>query len=252
MEWDRIYGVPEYPERIHREIVRSIVFRRTKSYIAISNQTKKEIIQGVDEGKRIAVIYEGVDPAFFVSKSEKKKTILMFADFSKRNNLAVCMDAFARSNVWQNGIKLVVVCSNQRVRARVRLLAVKYHIETYVDTRIDVSVKALSLIYRQSHLLLYPSLYEGFGLPILEAFAAGCAVITSDFGAMKEIGKNAAYFVDPYCVEQVANGIKEIITKKNVRMRLESKGRKEAARFTWEQTARLTIREYDRLNRRLD
>ena len=97
-------------------------------------------------------------------------------------------------------------------------------------------------LYGGAAALVYPSLYEGFGLPILEAMTVGCPVVTSDRGSLKEVAGEAAVLVDPENEESIAMGIEEAVEKRSV---WTAKGLAQAAKFSWEKAARETLRVYE-------
>ncbi len=88
--------------------------------------------------------------------------------------------------------------------------------------------------------LVYPSLYEGFGLPVLEAMAAGTAVVASDVSSLPELVDGAAILVDPYDTAAIADGIRRVLDDDDLRDKLREAGTARAAAFTWEATARRT------------
>jgi len=102
----------------------------------------------------------------------------------------------------------------------------------------------LTWLYRNATAFVFPSLYEGFGLPILEAMSAGTPVITSDRGAMAEVAGNAALVVDPENSEELADAIDRLTTGEELRARLATEGRSRATEFTWERAAEETMQVY--------
>lgn len=102
----------------------------------------------------------------------------------------------------------------------------------------------LRALYSSCRVCVYPSLYEGFGLPPLEAMACGAPVITSNAPAITETVGDAALLVDPLSVEELANSIVKVLTEERERDRLSQAGIARAARFTWKQTAKLTLEVY--------
>lgn len=99
----------------------------------------------------------------------------------------------------------------------------------------------LVAIYNMATVFVMPSLYEGFGLPILEAMDCGCPVITTKEGSLKEVAGNGAYFVDAYNQESIANGIKEVFTNNKLQEDLRKKGFENVKKYSWEKTATDTI-----------
>jgi glycosyltransferase involved in cell wall biosynthesis len=95
----------------------------------------------------------------------------------------------------------------------------------------------LPSLYRSAEALVFPSLYEGFGLPLLEAMACGTPVVTANVTAMPEIAGDAAVLVDPTSVEQIADAIRQIASDTSLRGRLREKGLTRAAQFSWARTA---------------
>lgn len=102
----------------------------------------------------------------------------------------------------------------------------------------------LVAIYNLATVFTMPSLYEGFGLPILEAMSCGCPVITSKEGSLPEVAKEAAYFVDAYDYKSIAKGIKEVFNSENLQKELSQKGLENAAKFSWKTTAANTLKVY--------
>ena len=99
----------------------------------------------------------------------------------------------------------------------------------------------LALAYAAATAFVYPSLYEGFGLPLLEAFACGCPVVASRIPPVVETAGDAACFVDPLDVEAITDGLRNILTDNDLRRSLVRKGRKRVERFTWKHTARAML-----------
>lgn len=102
----------------------------------------------------------------------------------------------------------------------------------------------LACLYARARLLAYPSVFEGFGLPVLEAMAAGCPVVTSDRSALPEVAGDAAVLVDPVSVEAIAEGIRRVWEDDVLARDLRDRGLARAALFSWERTARLTADVY--------
>ena len=100
----------------------------------------------------------------------------------------------------------------------------------------NVSDAKLAEIYRGAIALVFASLREGFGLPIVEAMACGCPVITSSFGAMKEVGGSASLFVNPKDIEEIREKMELVASDNSLRQALKKLGIERAANFTWEKT----------------
>ncbi|MCX7590757.1 MAG: glycosyltransferase [Kiritimatiellae bacterium] len=103
-----------------------------------------------------------------------------------------------------------------------------------------MNFERLRMLYTQAALFVFPSLYEGFGLPPLEAAACGTPVVCSNRGALPEIMGDAAIFVDPEDTDELACAIRRVITSPELRRQLTAKGRLRASLFTWQRTVATT------------
>lgn len=110
-----------------------------------------------------------------------------------------------------------------------------------------VSDEDLIEIYNLATTFIMPSFYEGFGLPVLEAMQSGCPVITTKQGSIEEVADSAAYFVNPYEVESIKDGVSEVMENKNLRLALAKKGLAQAEKFNWQETARKTNEVYKKI-----
>lgn len=114
----------------------------------------------------------------------------------------------------------------------------------------DVTRADLDALYARCDALLFPSLYEGFGLPVLEALRAGAPVVTTNVAALPEIAGDAALFVEPRNPEAVASAVRRILDDERTRVKLSAAGERRAQEFTWERTAELTRAVYERAAQR--
>jgi glycosyltransferase involved in cell wall biosynthesis len=105
----------------------------------------------------------------------------------------------------------------------------------------------LPALYAAADLFLFPTLYEGFGIPVLEAFACGTPTIASDSSGSAETAADAALLVDPYSEDEIAEAIVEVLTNEELRDSLRRWGHQRAREFSWEHTAELTIDCYERV-----
>ncbi|MEK7517278.1 MAG: glycosyltransferase family 1 protein [Patescibacteria group bacterium] len=107
-----------------------------------------------------------------------------------------------------------------------------------------IPAKDLVVIYNLATVFAMPSLYEGFGLPILEAMSCGCPVVASKNGSIPEVAGGGVYYVDPYDINELANGIGEVYFNQKLRKELALKGLAQAKKFSWEKTTKKTIDVY--------
>jgi glycosyltransferase involved in cell wall biosynthesis len=104
-----------------------------------------------------------------------------------------------------------------------------------------LDVRKLAMTYNLASVFIYPSLYEGFGLPPLEAMACGCPVIASNVASIPEVCGDASYYVNPLDVQSIAEGLHKVLSDEQLRLSLIAKGMDRARLFTWDETARKTL-----------
>jgi glycosyltransferase involved in cell wall biosynthesis len=109
-----------------------------------------------------------------------------------------------------------------------------------------VSTPELAALYSNAKLFVYPSLYEGFGIPILEAFSSGCPVIASNVTSIPEVGGDAAIYVDPLSEEAIGQALYQLIQDADLRHSMIDRGHQRALVFSWEETAKQTMAIYER------
>lgn len=201
----------------------------------------------------------GVDAAFF-SDSEAQSTtsgasengILdqrlhgpFFLYVGRRagyKNCDLLFEAFARSGLAKSH-ELYLVGGGPLTaeeRERLRALGVQSRV-----TQLSCSESSLRVAYHRATALVVPSLFEGFGLPLIEAMASGCATVASDTSALREVGGEACLYFNPKEPEELANCLRAITVDDHLRNRLVARGRSRAAAFTWSDTARKTIGAYE-------
>lgn len=236
----------KFPKFHHPRIV-SVHRRRLKwvkkevDRIIVPSRTTKEDLekQGV-ESKRVRIVPEAsVHSA--VEKNEVKKIkrkykisdkYLLVVGVNPRKNIKRIMQAYDLVRAGEN-LKLVLVGQPSHIKVEERR---GVRIVGHVDD------KELSALYTGAEALVFPSLYEGFGLPILDAFVCQTPVVTSNFSSMPETAGEAAVLVDPQSVDSIVEGIKTALKEKKD---LVKKGLKRAKEFSWEKTAQETLEVYD-------
>lgn len=216
------------------------VNREADRIIVPSQETKKDLLElGFNEG-RIRVIPEAPDAIFKPVGSEKigrlKKTYgiggkyLLAIGVNPRKNTDRIIEAYEKVRAGEE-LKLVVIGHPYIKHAVPRGVRFVGHIPT----------GDLPGLYSGAEALVYPSLYEGYGLPILEAFACGCPVVTSNTSSMPEVAGDAAVLVDPYSVTSIVEGIKKALAGPKG---LTKKGLERVKGFSWEKAALETLNVY--------
>lgn len=170
--------------------------------------------------------------------------VLSVGRLEPRKNLARLVRAFARvRGRLDPGLQLVLVGQND-FRFRDVLEEVERQPEHMVRLLGAVCDEDLPALYNMAEALVYPSLVEGFGMPVLEAIACGTPVLSSPRGALPEVGGDAVLWTDPEDEDALASGIESIVTDQALRDRLRRRGIEQAGRFEWERTATQTLEAY--------
>ncbi len=222
----------------YRFLVPRIV-KSAERVVTISEFSKRELIEllGVP-AEKIRVIYCGV-PAFKADEKSPNRYgryILAVSSIEPRKNLKNLILAYRRLS--HEGVKLVVVGSyNERVFKKTELEGLIKDDENIVFTGY-LSDGELASLYRHALVFVYPSFYEGFGLPPVEAMAQGCPVVTSNVASLPEVCGDAALYVNPHDVDDIKRAIERVITDEPLREELKNKGLKRAALFSWKTSAR--------------
>lgn len=235
---------PKYtPERIVSVHKRRLAWVKKEVDVVIvpSEATRSDAIEiGISKGK-IRVIPEAVEDIFRpvgtsgIDKVTKKygadSGYLLAVGTNPRKNLDMIIKAYdAVKNDYQS-LKLIIVGRTKNVGSEKR--GVRY--AGYV------SDQELAALYSGARMLVYPSIYEGFGLPILQAFACACPVVTSNVSSMPEVAGKAAVLVNPKNLESIVEGIREVYKKRSL---YSKRGLSRAKKFSWERTAAETLAVY--------
>lgn len=172
--------------------------------------------------------------------------LLNVGDLQPRKNQAGLIHAFEEfiRNNPSLPHRLVVVGQNKWEADTVREAASKSAVSDRIHFTGYVDEEKLRLLYNACELFVFPSFYEGFGIPILEAMACGCAVACARTSAMPEVADGAAIFFDPKSSTDMARAIQDVILNPELRMRMERLGQNRAASFSWERAAQQTLDVY--------
>jgi glycosyltransferase involved in cell wall biosynthesis len=156
---------------------------------------------------------------------------------------AVARSALAEHPLYKD-LRLIIIGDEIHQYPSVRHAVIKSRVEDAVRFMGFVPFDTLRCFYESAAAFVFPSLYEGFGLPPLEAMASGTPVVTSNVSSLPEVVDDAAVLVNPENVFDIARGIREALLDEALRQTLMRKGREQAARFSWERTAREVLEIY--------
>ena len=223
----------------YRSIVRPAV-QRAFRVLTVSNYSKQRIIDWANVSEeKVIVVGNGVSSEFITGgpRQDKDKPYLLFVGNSKpHKNLERLLAAYARSGI-SDEVKLVLCAPNE---PRIHDWINKNGLQGKVFITGILSSSDLASYYRGAVALLFPSLYEGFGLPALEAMACGTVVLSSAVTAIPEVTGDAALIIEPREVDSIADGIKRLTVDDELRNDLRRRGLERAGLFSWDRTAGVT------------
>lgn len=255
LDW---YVMPWASRRVDRLSHRFLVPRyaaRAAAIIAVSEITRRHVMEYLRvPPERVATVYSGVDDVFrrpvdaAVADTVRRKyalppRYLLYAGaIYPPKNFTRLVRAYARVGP-ERGLPLVVAGGENRFLSERELREPEaLGIERWVHRPGWVPQEDLAAVYAMAEALLLPSLFESCGLPVLEAMAAGCPVVTADRYGTKELAEHAAVLVDPESVDGIAEGIRRVLDDAPLRAQLIAAGRERSRDFTWGRCAAETLR----------
>ena len=219
-------------------------FRFVDRFIAVSHSTKTDLIQRFQiPEQKIDVVHEGVSGRFNPAASSREEFILAVSTLEPRKNFKRVIEAFVSLRKKEKTRdKLVIVGKEGWLFDDILNAADEFGDD--IIFKGFVAEDELIRLYRAARCFVYPSLYEGFGLPILEAMACGCPVITSNTSSMPEVAGDAALLVDPNETGAIENAMHRLTNDPALCAALSAKGVLRASEFTWRRTAQQTLDVY--------
>ena len=247
---------PQYlPNRLAFQYAKTsiaLAARRATRVLTVSESSKRDILRFVDaEPSKIDVIYNAYDERFGVEPQEEDvvrvrerfqlndEFVLYAGNVKPHKNLERLIDAFhlVRKRGMDH-LKLVLIGDDISKYAALRRAVHRHQLHNYVRFLGYVNEETLAVMYRLAGVFVFPSLYEGFGLPPLEAMASGTPVVTSNVSSLPEVAGDAATLVDPYDPDAIADGIFRVLSDEQLRITMRRKGADRARQFSWEQSVR--------------
>lgn len=238
-------------------LVRSAL-RKARVVICVSRhalESTAEIV-GLDR-KRMVVVPHGVDPKFQREPDAqtraavrerlklKRPYVLYVGKIMQRKNLVRMIEGVARLREATGAdIEFVMVGKRLYDNGEIDRTIENLDMTGHVRELGHVADEDLPVLYADALIFLYVTLWEGFGLPLLEAMASGTPVITSNVSSLPEVAGDAALLVDPLAVEEITDALMRLTNDQPLRQELIARGRTRAAQFTWARTAEQTIRAY--------
>lgn len=241
--------------RKYYELLMSMTIKSSDRVITVSDFSRQEICRylGVEAAKN-DVVHLAVSPAFRAVKEIsairsvlakyciEKPFILAIGGGEYRKNNQRLIEVFLQN--FANSHTLVVVGGSWRNeelwdKGGENLVLIE-----------NLAAEELAALYSGAAVFVYPSLYEGFGLPVLEAMACGAPVITSNLSALPEVAGGAAVLIDPYDSDDLKEAMKQVLASKDLRVELKGRGFARSREFSWLDTARKTAQVYLKASRK--
>lgn len=249
-------AVPSLKAYLDRVVPRSVA--RADHILSDSEATRQDLIELYNTPpSKISVLYSGVDPTFAPASPAEMAAvrvrynigdapfILSIGTVQPRKNYERLIEAFHRLQI--PGLKLVIAGGkgwlDSGVYARVTDLSLQDRVH-FLGFAAD---EALPALYSAASVFAFPSLYEGFGLPVIEAMACGTPVVCSNTSSVPEVAGDAALLIDPFDIDGLSVALRRVLEDTALRRDLTDRGRVQAARFTWDTAASELLTQYRRL-----
>jgi len=242
----------------YMQLLIKLVAMRADKIITPSTSTKNDLMNYLNiTDSKIQVIHEGVSTKFKPLSSEKDHSylqkkfgiknqyMLFIGNLEPRKNIIRLMLAYDQARDKLNGNWQLVICGKKGWLYK-EILETYNKLKRNGDIVLTNYVNEVDLLelYRGADIFAFPTLYEGFGLPPLEAMASGVPVLTSNVSSLPEIVGDAALLVDPTSVDQISQGLVKLALSESLRKNLREKGIRQASKFSWKKTAKETMDAY--------
>lgn len=216
--------------------------RKAHAILTVSEFSKSEIVDTLNlDSSKIHIVHSNVpfkdkptDDEILNSPSnpDAERYIISVSSMDPRKNFIRLAKAFDK--IEDKSVKLYII--GMKFKAfntpdLQKLIGENIILPGYIDD------SSLQKMYRNALLSIYPSLYEGFGLPPLESMTYGCPAIASDIPALREVSGNAALYVDPYDIDSITDGINKLLTNEKLRLDLRAKGLNQIKEYSWKKSA---------------
>jgi glycosyltransferase involved in cell wall biosynthesis len=271
-----VHDMLEHMSRAHEQsgIWRSLHFQLTRRVLrdaarifAVSNFTKTEIEKLFEiPPDRIEVVYNAIDERFLhghasaadreliAQRYQVTYPFLLYAGrVSPHKNVVRMIEAFSalktaleRNRIYPD-LKLIIIGDDLSGNPDLRRTVVRSGVQNDVRFLGFIPIEVLRIFYDEAKIFVFPSLYEGFGLPPLEAMAHGTPVVTSNVSSLPEVVGNAAVLVNPENVFEIMRALHRVLTDQALRDRLKERGYQQTAKFSWETSVRRMLDTYHQI-----
>jgi len=232
------------------------ITRKADAIIAVSEYTKKDLVETLDvDPKKVTVIHHGVSPNFLDQnggqshKQDHEAPYFLYVGLMKRHkNLGVLLSAFQnmKKRLGESGGRLYLVGTPDRKQADVRKWLSTIDQDPDISLLTNIEDHELKDFYHNATALVFPSLYEGFGFPLIEAMASRTAVIASRAASIPEVlGDRAAVYFDPHSPSELEHSMEQVLRDSNLRRQLQDEGTKRLKSFSWNEAGKKTEQVYE-------
>jgi len=233
-----------HPELLQKETLHNLSAHMQRevaaadAIVCVSESTRRDLLRYYEvEPSRAITIHSGLAmPASYAPVDGLPKRFILFVStIEPRKNLRVLLDAFDRLNDYEGSLVVVgkIGWKSEDIVPRLRRNRV-VHLD-YLDA------ERLATVYRDAEAFVLPSIYEGFGFPLLEAMAHGVPSIAADSSSLPEIGGDAALYFDPSDARELEQQLRRVLNDRELRASLAERGRARAASFSWQRAANATL-----------
>ena len=218
---------------------------RADKIIAVSENTKQDLVElyGIEKEK-IEVVYPGVENGSTGRKGEKglENYFLYFGTFEPRKNIETVMAAYQQYHKDSGSKKPLVIAGSSGWKTKIR---VPEALKNKITIRLNVTEQEKDQLYHNAFGFIFPSFYEGFGFPILEAASGGLPVIASYNSSLAEVGRDFVFFANPFRPSGFARAMIELEQDEKLRGDLGDKGYRASQNFKWRTAAEKTLRLFE-------
>ncbi|MCU1426490.1 MAG: glycosyltransferase, partial [Actinomycetia bacterium] len=252
---------PEWHERtkvpFFRRMIRSSA-KRARSIVCVSNETAQRLLAITGTEAPIVVAHHGVDHDRFRPDADEDHDLALLAahgitppyvasnpgTMEPRKGIPTLVAAFARVGVSRPDLRLAIAGANGWAEREVREAIAASGVASRIVRPGYVPAEVLPALLRRANVVAYPSRYEGFGLPALEALACGAPLVTTKGSALEEVVGDAALVVPPSNVDALAGALETLLVDDDTARRLRAAGPRQAATFTWAASVERHIQAY--------
>lgn len=225
--------------------------KKASKIFTISLASKNDIIKEYKlPQNKVVVTYPGLrEIEANKSKLSMNKYILFVGTLQPRKNIVRLVEAFSRIEDKYPELKLLIVGKKGWFFEDIIESPKRFGVQNKVEFLDFVKDEDMPDLYKNAQCFVLPSLYEGFGLPVLEAMKNGCPVVLSNVSSLPEAGGDAALYVDPENVNDIATKIDKVLSDAKLRSEMIKKGREQVKKFSWEKTAKETLKVLEEIAR---